>query len=57
MLSPARVLRPSTTLLLMAWLRLVGYANYFRSFTVLKLLSMLVYCDNINVVYLSPNLV
>jgi hypothetical protein len=41
----------------MAWLRLVGYANYFRSFTVLKLLSTLVYCDNINVVYLSPNLV
>jgi hypothetical protein len=41
----------------MVWLRLVGYVNYFRSFTVLKLLSTLVYYDNINVVYLPPNLV
>jgi hypothetical protein len=33
-LSPAQVLRQSTTLLLMAWLRLVGCARYFKSFTV-----------------------
>ena len=51
-LSQGPVLRPNTGVLLMPWLRLVGFVNSWASFVVLY---HVLYCDNISAMYLLTN--